>query len=152
MCVKGNTEEPRYQIWHLLTSWFLYGYVFIYIVSTLTVNWGVSLLISSRETSIAITPKMSWFWDFWEKTIEKKRSQELERVTLRPTYESCCSFWMSQVPLRIPNDFKEMGCNRNLDSLIPKSFTCRHESLTRHFQPSFWAVVEVTPESFEVDM
>lgn len=87
-----------------------------------------------------------------ENHTKKKRSQGLERVTVRPTYESCCSFWMSQVPLRILNDFKEMGCNRNLDSLIPKSFTCRHESLTRHFQPSFSAVVEVTPESFEVDM
>lgn len=55
----------------------------------------------------------------------------------RATYESCCSYWMSQVPLCILTDFKEMGPNRNLDSLIPQSFTCRHESLTRHFQLCF---------------
>lgn len=30
-------------------------------VRALTVNRGVSLLMSSRETSMAITPKMSWF-------------------------------------------------------------------------------------------
>lgn len=33
---------------------------FIYVACALTVKRGVSLLISSRETSIAITPRMSW--------------------------------------------------------------------------------------------
>lgn len=72
---------------------------------------------------------------------QKNRKRQTERVTIRPVYESCCSFWMSQVPLCTLNDFKEMECNRNLVSLIPKSLTGRHDSLTRHFQPrvqSYW--------------
>lgn len=50
--------------------------------------------------------------------------------------------WMSQVPLCVQTDFKEMGPNRNLDSFIPQSVTCRHESLTRYFQLSFSAIME----------
>lgn len=107
----------------------------------LTVNRGVSLFISSKETSIAITPKMSWFCDFWKKknkqTGFRPESEEDNLLSARPTYNFCCSFWMSQVPLRILNDFKEMGYIWNLDSLIPKSFTCCRDSLTRHFQPLF---------------
>lgn len=41
------------------TGWVLDA--FIYVACAPTVKRGVSLLISSRETSIAITPKMSWF-------------------------------------------------------------------------------------------
>lgn len=52
--------------------------------------------------------------------------------------------WMSPVPPCVRTDFKEMGPDRNLDSFIPQSFTCRHESLTRYFQLSSSAIMEVT--------
>lgn len=59
---KGNGEGEIYERKNGGNQVFsLCLYVFIYVVCALTVNRGVSLLISSRETSIAMTPKMSWF-------------------------------------------------------------------------------------------
>lgn len=64
---KGNIEGDisENKNWETLVQ----NPVFMCVVCALTVKRGVSLLISSRETSMAITPKMSWFWDFWEKTM-----------------------------------------------------------------------------------
>lgn len=41
--------------------------------------------------------------------------------------------------------FQANGCNRNLDSFIPKSFVCCNESLTRHFQVLLSVTLEVAP-------
>lgn len=72
---KGDVCESRYKIWHLIFAW------------ALTVNRGVSLLMSSRETSTAMTPRMSWFWDFWER---KKRRQKKEKENTQRDRKSHC--------------------------------------------------------------
>lgn len=49
--------------------------------------------------------------------------------------KSLCAFWLIS---------RKWGPIEIWTASFPWSFKCRHESLTRHFQPSFSAIVEVT--------
>lgn len=134
--MKDRAEEPRYQIMYdiycikrLVSVW-----VYLNSGSSYSKPRCESLDIFQGDIN-SHYPQDELVLRFLRKKHWKKSG--VGKVTVTSTSESCCSFWMSQVPPRILNDFKEMECNRNLDSLIPKSFTGRHDSLTRHFQSCF---------------
>lgn len=70
--------------------WWMYlsGCMWSHMAVKLTVKRGVSFLMSSRDTSIPITPRINWFW-CWEKVWEKsmrKNSYSSGPATAYPTH------------------------------------------------------------------
>ena len=102
-------------------------------VCALTVNRGVSLLMSSSETSIAITPRMSWFCDFWEDTPWGKRKKESQCKT----HVGVLLFFLYESSPSAHSEQFQGNVNRTLVSLIPRSPRSSRDSLTRPLQPCF---------------
>lgn len=72
----------------------------------------------------------------WKK---QRRMSAAQRVTL-------LSLFLDESSPSVHSEwFQASGCNRNLDSFIPKSFMCCNESPTRHFQALLSVTLEVAP-------
>lgn len=114
-----------------------------------TVKRGVSRLMSSRETSMAITPRMSWLWNFWDfwKTESQRKKNKKQQPPVSPVVLRRLSNPM------VSDQFQGNGAQAEPWTVsIPfEAFACRHESQTRYLQPSFRAAAEATPASSELD-